>query len=263
MIYNAYKSTDSSHLIEAFFELKVLKSSLPFEGKVLPLGKHSMAYTCKGMHKLTVENKIYNAKGLIVTGQTKKTSLLNIDQETKCCGIVFHPTTLYKLTQLDVSIINDKHIALSEFSKPLCNTLNIFFAKKLKGNEALKALETLIKKQPLTINNHTDNVDKALAIINQKAGQISINDLLEKIPVSQKTLETKFKLMVGLTPKKYARLHRFNMLIKKYNEKELKLKDIVEMYNFHDASHFAKEFKYFMNQSPKTYSENKNEFIKI
>lgn len=262
MIYNAYKSTDSSQLIEEFFELKILKSNLPLQSIVLPIGKHSITYTYKGVHKITVGDKIYNAKDLIVTGQTKKSYLLNIDEETECCGIMFHPTTLYKLTKLDVSIINDKHIPLNEFSKPLYQTLNTFFNKILKGEEALKNLENLIKKLPFTINSHTKNVDKALAIINQKKGQISINDLLEKIPVSQKTLETKFKLMVGLTPKKYARLYRFSMLIKKYNENELKFKDLVYLYNFHDGSHFSKEFKYFMNQSPKSYFKNESEFIK-
>ncbi|WP_034059480.1 helix-turn-helix domain-containing protein [Lacinutrix jangbogonensis] len=262
MIYNTYKSKDSLNLIEEVFELKIANSDLPFQSRVIPRGNHSIAYTFKGLHKITVGDKIYKAKNLIITGQTKKSYFLNIDQETECIGIIFHPTTLYKLTKLDVSTLNNKHLPLSEFSKALDNTLISFFNKMLSGENSLKALEELIKEQPLEINNHTENVDRALAIINQNGGQISINNLLEKIPVSQKTLETKFKQMVGLTPKKYARLYRFCLLIKKYNEKKLKFKDLVEMHNFHDSSHFTKEFKYFMNQSPKAYFKNESEFIK-
>ena len=262
MTYNTYKSEDSLNLIDEFFELKFSKSTLPFESRLLPLGKHLISYTHKGTHKVSVDDEIYNVKDISISGQTKKSYLLNINEETECYGIRLHPTALYKLTQLDVSIINDKHIPLSEFSKPLYNTLNTFFAKKLKHKEALIALELLFKELPVTINRHTDNVDNALAIIMDKKGKISINDLLEKIPVSQKTLETKFKLMVGLTPKKYARLYRFSMLMKKYNEKELKFRDLVEMYNFHDGSHFSKEFKYFMNESPKAYFKNESELIK-
>jgi AraC-like DNA-binding protein len=262
MNYRAFKSNNSSNLIDEFFELTFSKSVLPFQSIVLPLGKHSIAYTYKGSHRVTVDDKVYNVKNLIITGQTKKTYLLNIDKETKCCGILFHPTALYKLTQLDVSTINDKHIPLSDFSKPLNNILNAFFARNLGGEEAVEALETLLKNLPLTINNHTNNVDKALAIINQKDGQISINELLQDIPVSQKTLETKFKQMVGLTPKKYARLYRFCMLMRQYGENKLKFKDLVEIYNFHDNSHFTKEFKFFMKQSPKSYFKNESEFIK-
>ena len=262
MIYNAYKSKDSSNLIEEIFELKITNSDLPFQSIVLPLGNHSLAYTFKGLHKITVGDTVYNAKNLIVSGQNKKSYLLNIDEETECIGIMFHPTALYKLTNLDVSTINKKHVSLSEFSKPLYNILIPYFNKKLKGENALKTLETLLKQQKLTINSHTKNVDTALSIINKKRGQISINDLLIEIPVSQKTLETKFKQMVGLTPKKYARLFRFGSLMKKFNEKELKFKDLIEMYNFHDGSHFSKEFKHFMNQSPKAYFKNESEFIK-
>ncbi|MGB1210719.1 MAG: helix-turn-helix domain-containing protein [Lacinutrix venerupis] len=262
MIYKAYKSTDSCNLIDEFFELKITKSALPFQSKVLPLGKHSMAYTYKGLHKITVGEKVFNGKELIVSGQIKKSYLLNVDEETHCQGILLHPTTLYKLTKLDVSTLNDKHIPLSVFSQSLHNILNPFFVKKMNGDNALKALEDIIKKQPLTLNNHTKNVDKALAIINKKEGKISINNLLEQIPVSQKTLETKFKLMVGLTPKKYARLYRFGLLMRKCNEKELSFKDLIEMYNLHDSSHFFKEFRYFMNQSPKSYYKNESDFIK-
>ena len=262
MIYNAYKSKDSSNLIQEIFELKITNSDLPFQSIVLPLGNHSMAYTFKGLHKITVGDTIYNAKNLIVSGQNKKSYLLNIDEETECIGIMFHPTALYKLTNLDVSTLNNKHITLSEFSQPLYNTLIGFFNKMLCGENALKALENLLKEQSLIINNHTENVDRALAIINKKGGRISINDLIDEIPVSQKTLETKFKQMVGLTPKKYARLYRFGSLMKKYNQDGLKFKDLVEMYNFHDGSHFSKEFKHFMNQSPKAYFKNESEFIK-
>lgn len=262
MIYNAYKSNDSSNLIDEFFELKFSKSILPFQSRLLPLGKHFVSYTYKGLNKISVNGENYNAKDIVISGQTKKSYLLNIDEETECFGIRFHPTALYKLTQLDVSTINDKHIPLSQFSLPLYNTLNTFFSKKVNIEEALKDLQSILKELPLKINNHTENVDNALAIINNKKGKISVNDLLEKIPVSQKTLETKFKLMVGLTPKKYARLYRFSMLMKKYNEKELKFKDLIEMYNFHDGSHFSKEFKYFMNQSPKAYFKNESELIK-
>lgn len=262
MIYSACESNNSSNLIEKIFEFKIPKSNLPFKSKILPHGNHSMTFTYKGLHKITVGETLFTAKDLIVTGQTKKSYLLNIDEETECVGIIFHPSALYKLSKLDVSTINNKHLPLSEFSKPLYNILMPFFNKMLSGEDALKALEELLKKQPLHINNHTENIDLAIDIINKRGGQISISDLLEQIPVSQKTLETKFKQIVGLTPKRYARLFRFTLLMKKYNENELKFKDLVEIYNFHDGSHFSKEFKYFMNQSPRAYFENESEIIK-
>ncbi|AEH01818.1 helix-turn-helix domain-containing protein [Lacinutrix sp. 5H-3-7-4] len=262
MTYKAYKSSNPSKLIDEYFEFKVSNKALPFQSIVLPLGKHSLAYTYKGENKLTVNNKNYSGKGLIVTGQTTRSYKLNVDENTKCCGVLFHPTTFYKLTQVDVSKINDKHLPLNEVSQPLFEVLNSFFQQKHKGKKALHTLEELINTLPLKIDNHTENIDKAIYIINKKKGQISINDLIEKIPTSQKTLETKFKQIVGLTPKKYARLYRFSLLMRKYHEKELKIIDLVRMYNFHDGSHFSKEFKYFMKKSPKSYFSNESEFIK-
>ena len=55
MTYKAYKSSNPSKLIDEYFEFKVSNKALPFQSIVLPLGKHSLAYTYKGENKLTVK----------------------------------------------------------------------------------------------------------------------------------------------------------------------------------------------------------------
>ncbi|WP_452223363.1 helix-turn-helix domain-containing protein [Lacinutrix chionoecetis] len=262
MTYNAITSNDPNSLVEAFFELYFSETVVPYKSLIIPTGLHTLTHTSKGMNKMLVDDKIYTSEKLIISGQSTKSYLLNVDEETKCCGLLLRPTTFYKLTQQNVSKLNNKHVPLQNISKSLFETFNTFFLENNSGGKALKNIETLIKKLPLTIDKDTENVDNAIAIINRRKGKISINDLLEHIPVSQKTLELQFNKIVGLTPKKYARLYRFSLIMKKYNASDLKLKDLVEMYNFHDASHFIKEFKYFMNESPKSYFKNESELIK-
>ena len=46
---------------------------------------------------------------------------------------------------------------------------------------------------------------------------------------------------------------RFNNLMTKYQKKILEIKDLIYMYNYYDQSHFTKDFKFFMKQSPKDF----------
>ena len=90
-------------------------------------------------------------------------------------------------------------------------------------------------------------------MIKEEQGLLSVNDLLKKVPFSQKTLENNFKKMVGLTPSKYIRIQRFLNLMKKYENNTIDFKDLIYMYNFYDESHFAKDFKSFTSKLPKDY----------
>ncbi|WP_341222377.1 helix-turn-helix domain-containing protein [Polaribacter atrinae] len=82
---------------------------------------------------------------------------------------------------------------------------------------------------------------------------LSVNEILKTVPFGQKTLETKFKKMVGLTPGKYIQIKRFVNLMRKYEKEQIDLKDLIYMYDYYDESHFAKDFKLFTSKSFKNY----------
>ncbi|WP_452597659.1 helix-turn-helix domain-containing protein, partial [Pontimicrobium sp. MEBiC01747] len=68
--------------------------------------------------------------------------------------------------------------------------------------------------------------------------------------------------IVGVTPGKYIKLYRFLKLMRKYASKPIKFKDLIFMYDYYDESHFLKEFKLFMKESPKEYFKKDNTFMK-
>ena len=83
-----------------------------------------------------------------------------------------------------------------------------------------------------------------------------LNQLIEAYPTSQKNLIDQFKKYVGLTPKYYQRILRFNDVLQKINNKEeIFWTEIAYECGYSDQSHFIKEFRHFSGFNP-------NEFIK-
>lgn len=91
---------------------------------------------------------------------------------------------------------------------------------------------------------------------------LQVTDLLKIVSLSQKSLEVKFKKIIGLTPGKYIRLIRFIKLMRKYENKKIAINDLIYMYNYYDHSHFIKDFKLFMSESPKEYFKKEYPLIK-
>lgn len=89
-------------------------------------------------------------------------------------------------------------------------------------------------------------------------GLITLKDILERFPYSERTLERLFKKEVGASPYRFICLVRFNYVIREIERNpDMAISDLIAQYNYYDHSHFEKDFQKFLGQSVKDY---KNEF---
>lgn len=258
-----YFNTKSvNHLIEEIFYLSFDKSDIPFKSTILPIGRISITYTFDNTHYFTFNNKNSSIKGLILSGQFYESYRFSVNAEGHSFGVSLHPTALYKLTKLDASKLTSRQVLLSEFSKSLYDKLiSVFMTYENDIKQINKNLKQAILELPQRNDSITDQIDLTIEEIRSRDGMLNTYELLDYVDFSQKTLETNFKKIVGLTPGRYIRLYRFLKLMRKYESKEINLKDLIYMYNYHDHSHFSKDFKHFMKQSPKDYFKEEHAFL--
>lgn len=78
-----------------------------------------------------------------------------------------------------------------------------------------------------------------------------LHELVEQYPHTQKQLILHFKKYVGLTPKYYQRILRFNEILQIiYQKKEIAWAEIAYQCGYSDQSHFIKEFTHFSGFNP-------------
>lgn len=93
---------------------------------------------------------------------------------------------------------------------------------------------------------------EAVKLIYESKGAIKIQELNEKLFISQSPFEKRFRKMVGTSPKKFASIVRFNAVLTNLND----IKSLTELcyeYNFFDQSHFIKDFKQYTGDTPENF----------
>ena len=263
MEFNYFDIKKTSHLINEFYHLSYPDEVVPLESIILPLTFSGIAYIYTDGQKVIIDKDEIVIKNLIIYGQFNRSFKFSLTEKGFACGISFKATTLHKLTNLDVSKLTNKYLPFNSIDKDLSKKFEeIFINHKDDFENVLENLENFLLELPLIENKNTIAIDNVINIIQSKEGMISVTDLLENLPFGQKTLETQFKKMVGLTPAKYIRIHRFKKLMRAYESKEIDLKDLIYMYDYYDESHFAKDFKSFTSKSFKDYFKEEFSVIK-
>ena len=249
-----YEVDKTSHLVKEFYCITYSKKITPFKSTIIPWGTSSLTYIYSENQYAIIDNNKKVLKDLSVCGKFYKSYQLLVETNGYSCGFTFKPTALFKLTNLDVSEIANKLVNFNSIKPDLSNDLEMIFLKYKDNTEKLfKELDIFLNSLPIIENKETTIIDKAIEVIDKKEGLLTVLDLLEIVPFSQKTLETKFKKMVGLTPGKYIKLSRFLSLMKRYEKDQIDLKDLIYMYDYYDESHFSKDFKLFTNQTFKNF----------
>ncbi|MDX6305433.1 MAG: hypothetical protein QOI77_2402 [Blastocatellia bacterium] len=105
-------------------------------------------------------------------------------------------------------------------------------------------------------------VEYALAEIIRRPDQINLARLNEHIGYSQKHFIDLFKRQVGITPKAYLRIIRFQRAISEIEQrKSVSWTIISQDCGFYDQAHFINDFKFFSGFTPEEYVRTKNDIL--
>jgi AraC-like DNA-binding protein len=130
-----------------------------------------------------------------------------------------------------------------------------------KLNETLKrsntvqrkihSLERFLLKRSSNAIPPCEYVENSLKLIGEARGNITIKELIDKLSISERQLDRRFREVVGITPKQFAKIVQLHfvinlMYIKKYNT----FQDIAYFASYYDLAHFYHIFKDFTGFSP-------------
>jgi AraC-like DNA-binding protein len=249
--------------IECFFiwECYALKESIAVESP--PNGFNAMVFNY-GEPYLIQNEKYQEVKvpEAFLSGQATSSYRLQLHNRVSMAGIVFKPTALHTLFNLPVFEFTDDRIDLTDV---LGNQIHEITARLAEADTHEKKIEILTKKVVHWIYRSkpkSDFVDQAVQIIQERKGNIRMNELSDKMPVCNRQFERKFLYKIGISPKCYAQIYRTGQIcLQITHHKITHWQDFIYNHGYYDQSHFIKEFTKFTGRNPTYYAQNNKELI--
>jgi len=245
-----------SKYIESIFHFKDFVPDHSIE-RVVPTGHIFIIFELDGFARNTFDNDTLKPNDTFtkvwVSGMHENYISISAHQKSEMFVIQFKPFGAYPFFHIPIQELNEKIVS----------------AEKVFGNEILNLREELLTK-----TTSLEKFDLAEKWLNGKFHQdknpsIELLRILEKLqlesvvnygkivdnyPKTQKHLIDQFKKYVGLTPKKYQRILRFNEILQQIHQSEkIEWSQVAYQCEYADQSHFIKEFKHFSGFNPQKF----------
>lgn len=189
-------------------------------------------------------------------GQTTRYTEHKAKQPFRNIGVYFQPTALKSIFGIDANELTNQHIDINELIRTnitdqLLNTTTAEQRIKLLSSFLLQQADQR-KAENEKVNFATDQLQKG----------VSLPTIQNELNLSERSLERYFKQYIGISPKLYARINRFQSALENIRQSQFnKLTNIAYQNDYFDQSHFIREFKEFAGTSPKHFKLKANEQV--
>lgn len=196
-----------------------------------------------------------------VFGQTTRYAEIALSGRFNTVGVYFHPHALSTVFGLEAAAFTDSCLGIYELSgkKDLSEQLS---GAKTAG-QSIALLSAFIYSY-INTNSGRQNAPMqfALSEIVRNDGRVSLAELREKLWMSERTFERRFKDFTGISPKLFTRISRFQVSLKQLQVKGYdKLSDIAFENNYADQSHFIRSFNEFAGFTPNGYQKRTEKIV--
>jgi AraC-like DNA-binding protein len=196
-----------------------------------------------------VETQPYN----FIIGQIKSYIQLAPTGNIGVIGVRFYPNGLSAFTNVPADELTGECVTLDNFFGR--DNLHELQLKLPAANYKMKVglIETLLLKK-LAPHKYDFVIDSIVKKIRHHDGQVDLPTLLKDFKISERHFERQFKKAVGLNPKFFARLTRFNSIMQLMNSNgDTTSISLSYLGGYYDQAHFIKDFKEFSGENPGQY----------
>lgn len=200
---------------------------------------------------------------IFLYGQATKHAQIHALGKFSTIGIYLHPSALKPIFGLKADELTDSCLDLNVMAEKQGVHLSEQLLSASSLADQIKILSSYLLFQIRKNDTPADKpMQHALSQILQSKGNLSLKKLRETLGLSERSFERKFKQCVGIPPKLFSRVCRFQASLDQLrNNHYHKLSDIAFENEYADQSHFIRAFKEFAGFSPYRYRQQSNEVV--
>ncbi|MCB0401080.1 MAG: AraC family transcriptional regulator [Flavobacteriales bacterium] len=225
--------------------------------KYLPDGTINIIFELTGTPKYIFDNqtkkRIQECQDVWFSGVLKDYITISAECE-EMIVLVFKPGSGFPLIHQSVDKYTNKVLPANEvLGKPISDLLTKLKAPSTPEEKFIE-VERWIFNQVKQDDFYTEIIQYAIHAIEKSPSYINIANLSKKLGYSQKQFIQLFKKYVGITPKQFHRITRFNEILRSVeNKKDVMWTEEANNCGYFDQAHFIKDFQSFSGLNPSKY----------
>jgi AraC-like DNA-binding protein len=226
---------------------------LPKE-RVYPCGYATMVFHYGSPSKFRKKNSSkYIEPNLVICGQQTNYYDLSLSGKTGMILIVFRPHGLKSFFIFPITELLNENLSLQDLANNEADELEDKLFNSPNNKQRIIHLENFLIKR-LIHSNEFKRVEHAIKIIENSRGQIKAQDIAHEVCLGIKQFERTFSKYVGINPKKYSSIVRFqNVLQMKRKHKNSSMFQLAFDNGYYDQSHFIHDFKSLTELTPRAF----------
>ena len=227
--------------------------------KILPCGMMELVINLKhdeiNIHDPTQPERYRRFSGAVISGTYSRSFICNAVQHESIMGVHFKPGGAAPFLNADATELANAHANLSDLWGRSALELRERLCMVGTPQQRFRIMEAVLQRR---LHNHTSSqlhLDFALRMFATRDKETSVRNVSRELGVSQRRFIQIFSAHVGLAPKLFCRISRFQqarVLAEKFEAPDWAT--IAVTCGYFDQSHLIKDFKEFSGSTPGIYS---------
>ncbi len=200
-----------------------------------------------------------NAKTLqpafLFTGQSSEFYDISPTGKVGLIAVTFKPDAAKLFLKLPINEVENNFVALEDILGIAARNIEYELCISKSNSNRIQIIEEFLIHQlkELYTEDHK-RINYSINKINQQRGLVSVKSLADYACLSTKQFNRKFTEFVGMKPKQFTQIVRFQNAI--YNQQIQSVKNLTELAykcGYYDQAHFTNEFKSYTGYAPKDF----------
>jgi AraC-like DNA-binding protein len=200
--------------------------------------------------------------GGILCGPHSNFFVIDTEEQASVIGIHFKPGGAFPFFKLPVDELHNQHVGLDDLWGTEASLLRERLLEAATPEDKFKVLEDCLTEQAFKPLHRHPAVGFALTLFGNMDRVRTIAEVTDQIGLSPRRFIQLFSGQVGLTPKLFCRVRRFQQVLKMvHTAGDFDWVDIAANCGYFDQAHFIHDFKAFSGINPTTYATSKTEHL--
>jgi AraC-like DNA-binding protein len=222
--------------------------------KILPDGCMELIFNFGDYYKEHRQGHSEIQPRSFVYGQITKFIEVSPTGKTGIIAVRFYPNGAEVFLQVPVNELTNKAVSTYDILGKDSGELEEKIVTAKNNRSRIEILQNYLICRLKKYYTYDYIIAECLKRIEKSGGTITVESLSEKYNISTRHLERKFISIVGMSPKLFSRIIRFQTIFKLLKTKQINsLTALALESGYYDQAHFIRDFKNFTGINPKTY----------